>query len=140
MEIEQQQPVEPCAEPLPTVFRTTSFDPVARINPDGRLDRLRQECPVLHDRQIGGYFFTRRDDVRTLLRDRTLFRNPDRASPESSASKRLDLRSPGDAGRYSVLLLDEPDHSRVREPLAKALNARIASCRPLVAEIVARRL
>jgi cytochrome P450 len=123
-------------EPLPTVFRTSSFDPVARISPDKRLDRLRRECPVLHDPQIGGYFLTRRDDVRAALRNGEMFRNPDKADPATGSLKRMDLRSPGDGGRYSLLLLDEPDHTRVREPLARALNARIARCRPLVSSIV----
>jgi hypothetical protein len=114
-------------------------DPVGRLNPNNRLDRLRSVCPVIYDAHLGGYLLTRHDDIRGLLRDRTLFRNPDKAASETAALKRVALFAPGkDEHRYSLILLDEPDHSRVRVPLAQALNARMVKCRPLVTEVVGR--
>ena len=36
----------------------------------------------------------------------------------------------------SILMLDDPDHARVRQPLAQALYARVACCRGQVTQIV----
>src|SRR6185437_15549312 len=41
-----------------------------------------------------------------------------------------------DQPRHSILTMDEPEHMRVREPLAKALYRRVAASRPLVQRVV----
>jgi cytochrome P450 len=38
--------------------------------------------------------------------------------------------------RKGILLLDDPDHARIRNPLAKALYKRVARCRPQVEKVV----
>src|SRR5258705_486490 len=40
----------------------------------------------------------------------------------------------------SILMLDDPDHSRIRHPLAQALYARVAKFRPEVERIVGETL
>jgi hypothetical protein len=41
-----------------------------------------------------------------------------------------------DEERMGILLLDDPDHARIRNPLAKALYKRVARCRPQVEAVV----
>ena len=38
--------------------------------------------------------------------------------------------------RSGILLMDEPDHMRIRGPFAKALYKRVAKCKPLVQRVV----
>ena len=128
-------------EPLPSVFKTTAQDPVARANPHPRLDRLRNECPVLFDRQMGGFFLTRHDDARRILGDRTMLRDPDSALAEARTMKLQRQPAPPESRDFgcpsaSMLFLDEPDHSRIRQPFAKAFHARVSLARPLISEIV----
>ena len=46
------------------------------------------------------------------------------------------MNIPEDEQRSGILLMDEPDHMRIRAPFAKALYKRVAKCRPLVAPVV----
>lgn len=128
-------------EPLPTVFKTTAQDPVARANPHPRLDRLRRECPVLYDGQLGGFFLTRHEDVRAVLSDRSMLRDPERAVAEARAVK-LQRRPPPPESRdfgqppAAMLFLDDPDHARIREPFALAFNKRVSQSGPVIQGIV----
>lgn len=134
-------PIRVTDEPLPSVFKTTAQDPVGRANPHPRLDRLRRECPVFYDAQMGGFFLTRYADVRAVLSDRSMLRDPDRAAPEARTIK-LQRRSPSpqslDFGHApaSILFLDDPDHARIREPLALAFHTRIQAGRQAIRRIV----
>ncbi len=128
-------------EPLPTVFKTTAQDPVARANPHPRLDRLRRECPVLYDTQLGGFFLTRHEDVRAVLSDRSMLRDPEHAVAEARALK-LQRRPPPPESRdfgqppATILFLDDPDHARIREPFALAFNKRALQSGPVIQGIV----
>src|SRR5262249_45348427 len=46
------------------------------------------------------------------------------------------LRVSEEEARSGILLMDEPDHMRIRAPFAKTLYKRIAKCRPLVQQVV----
>ncbi|MGH6876620.1 MAG: cytochrome P450 [Rhizomicrobium sp.] len=127
---------------LPTVFDLTPLNPDFDQNPHALLDRLRVECPVRRDVQAGTFVLTRYADVRGLLSDTTLWRDPDKAEPDAVLQKRIreerieGLKTdPNGAGR-SILLLDDPDHARLRNPLAKAMYKRVARCRPQVERVV----
>jgi cytochrome P450 len=128
-------------EPLPSVFKTTAQDPVARVNPHPRLDRLRNECPVLFDKQMGGFFLTRHADARAILSNRSMMRDPEKALPEARALKMQRQPAPPASRDFeqppaTMLFLDDPDHARIREPFARAFHARISLARPLVTRIV----
>lgn len=128
--------------PLPNIFDLTPLNPSFNENPHALLDRLRAECPVRRDTQAGSFVLTRYADVRGVLSDTTLWRDPDKAEPEAVLQKRIreerieGLEMEQDEGRKGILLLDDPDHARIRNPLAKALYKRVARCRPQVERVV----
>jgi cytochrome P450 len=128
--------------PLPNIFDLTPLNPSFNENPHALLDRLRSECPVHRDTQAGSFVLTRYADVRGVLSDTTLWRDPDKAEPAAVLQKRIrEERIEGidmeqDEGRKGILLLDDPDHARIRNPLAKALYKRVTRCRPQVERVV----
>ncbi len=103
---------------------------------------LRRKYPVWRDDSSGCFVLTRHDDVRTLLADRSLLKDPAKGDPESPMTKALQsgqpegltYRTAGD----SILNMDDPGHSRIRTPLAKAFYKRVAVARGLIEETVGR--
>jgi cytochrome P450 len=101
---------------------------------------LRRKAPVWRDDTSGHFVLTRHDDVRALLADRSLLKDPANADPESPMSKALQSQQPegliyrtaGD----SILMMDDPRHSRIRTPLAKAFYKRVAAARGLIEDAV----
>jgi len=128
---------------LPNVFDLTPLNPDFNRDPHTLLDRLRAECPVRRDAQAGTFILTRYADVRGLLADTTLWRDPAKAEPEAYLQKRMTDEpiqaavTGEDAVARSILLLDNPDHARIRNPLARAMYKRVARCRPQVEQVVA---
>jgi cytochrome P450 len=128
--------------PLPGVFQLTPLNPDFSADPHVLLDRLRNECPVHRDTQAGTFILTRHEDVRAVLSDTSMWRGPDRAEPEAVLTRAvLEQRIEGvrvseDEARSGILLMDEPDHMRIRGPFAKALYKRVAKCKPLVQLVV----
>jgi hypothetical protein len=120
-------------------FETTAIDPAARVDPYPKLKALQDKCPVMRDEGAGAWVVTRYADVRAVVNDRTLWRHP-RMSEERSVMQAQIAPVEGLDPIYyegeSILFLDEPDHSRIRVPLAKALYARVAKSRPRVDAIV----
>jgi len=117
-----------------SIVETTAFDPVARANPHERLRNLREQCPVLRDEPVKTWMLTRYADVRETVNDRSLWRHWSR-SEKGALLRRMD-QDP-DAPRVdSILSMDEPDHSRVRLPLAKAFYARINAMKPQIEAII----
>jgi cytochrome P450 len=128
--------------PLPTMFDLTPLNPDFNRDPHVILDRLRRECPVRRDAQAGTFVLTRYADVRGVLSDTTLWRDPDRAEPDAVLQKRLredrieGLEADPNRGGRSILLIDDPDHARIRNPLARAMYKRVARVRPQVEHVV----
>ena len=112
----------------PSIVGTSAFDPVARVSPHERLKEMREQCPVFRDEPVKTWFLTRYDNVRETVNDRTLWRHWTNAE-EGSLLRRMDRDDETDR-IDSILSLDEPDHSRVRLPLAKAFYARITAMKP----------
>lgn len=128
-------------QPLPGILELTPLNPEFNPDPHKLLDRLRSECPVHRDEGAGTFFMTRYADVRAIVSDTTQWRDPDRAEPAAVLAKRIrEERVEGiefqDEGRNGILLLDDPDHGRIRKPLAQALYKRVAKSKPLVQEVV----
>jgi hypothetical protein len=119
----------------------TPLNPAFNADPHRVLDRLRRECPVRRDPQAGTFVLTRYGDVRGVLSDITLWRDPDKAEPEAVMARRIrEERIPGlersEDDARGILLIDDPDHARIRNPLAKALYKRVARCRPQIEAVV----
>jgi cytochrome P450 len=128
--------------PLPGVFQLTPMNPDFNDDPHKLLDRLRSECPVHRDTQAGTFILTRHADVRAMLGDTTMWRSPERAEEaaliqRALVEQRIDgMRMSEEEVRSGILLMDEPDHMRIRAPFAKALYKRVARCKPLVQQVV----
>ncbi len=126
-------------KPLPTIIQLTPLDPDYRADPHAVLDDLRARCPVHRDETSGSFILTRYDDIRGLVSDRTMWRDPLLAEESSVFQRRFAVGVPADAKRSettSILMLDDPDHARIRQPLTQALYARIARSRPQIERLV----
>jgi len=129
-------------EKLPGILELTPMNPSFNDNPHVLLDRLRSECPVHRDTMAGVFLVSRHADVRGTLSDTTMWRGPTRAEEAAVFTRgQLDRREDGvtvpeDEFNANILMMDEPDHMRIREPFAKALYKRVAKSKPLVQRVV----
>ena len=122
-----------------TIMDLTPFNPVFQKDPHAILKPLREQCPVMRDETAGSFVVSRYADVRALATDLTLLRNPNLAEAAAVMQRRFadnDLPGVPRSESTSILMLDDPDHARVRGPLAQAFYARVAKCRPQVEAIV----
>ena len=129
-------------QPLPGVFELTPMNPEFSKDPHVLLDRLRNECPVRRDDVAGTFYVTKYDDVRGIVSDNSMWRGPEKAEEASVIQRALanqqieGVATPEDEHGSGILLMDDPDHARIRNPLARALYKRVQKCRPLVEEVV----
>ena len=126
----------------PTIFAADAVQsglPRGPVRRAGRSARAAARC--CHDETMGSFCFTRYNDIRPLVSDRTLWRDPLHGDEEAMLqARRPRSRRRGGRGRSettSILTLDDPDHARIRQPLAQALYARVAKFKPEVERIVA---
>jgi cytochrome P450 len=118
---------------LPTGLQLLEIDPDFRADPYPRLAELQGKCPVRHDPVLEAVVLTGYDDVRGVVNDRTLWRNPARGNPRALFNRASDTST--DAPQ-SILFMDDPDHARVRGPLTQAFYKRAAKMKPQVEVIV----
>jgi cytochrome P450 len=125
--------------PLP-VLALTPLNPAFRENPYALLEGLRTHHPVMRDEAAGVFFISRHEDVRRILTDLSLWRSPEMAEEAAVLTRRILEQQegvPADAPRNpTILLMDDPDHARIRAPLAQALYKRAARFKPQVERIV----
>ena len=128
----------------PRVLELTPLNPAFRDDPYAMLADLAAKHPVMRDDLAGVFLISRHEDVRGILTDLTLWRDPRKAEPEAVLTRRIldqGMDQPQEReGVGSILLLDDPDHARIRAPLAQALYKRVARCRPQVEAVVAETL
>ena len=118
---------------LPTGMQLTVMDPVFRETPAIYLDRLRDEDPVHHDLELNRLFLTRASDVAALLKDRSLSSDTRNAGPGTYGAMLGEFRSDGE--ERSMLMLDDPDHKRLRSLVTQAFNQRaIDAVKPRIVE------
>ncbi len=103
----------------------SSLDPAARENPHQKLGAMRDACPAHWDQDAKTWMLTRYDDVKAFANDRTMLRHPSNAEEGSLVRQSLNDRDDDIGRRPSILFMDDPDHTRVRQPIAKAFYARI---------------
>src|SRR5215471_3237344 len=119
-------------QPLPTDLELTALDPVFREHPHERLDRLRTEDPVHLDAELGRLFLTRFEDMKAVLADRSLSKDP-RKAPDTPRRRAMRGDAPLEAFQPSILNLDDPDHKRLRGLVSQAFNQRsIDAWRPRI--------
>lgn len=121
-------------ERVPTGLEVTVIDETFRNRPHERFDVLRALDPVHHDKMLGRILLTRAADVAAVLKDRKLSVDGRKAAPDSIVQRFLSAQDV-DAPR-SMLVLDDPDHGRLRRLVTHAFNGRaIEAMRPEVARI-----
>jgi cytochrome P450 len=128
-----------------TIFQLTPLNPAFRDDPYAMLADLRARSPVFYDAMMGSFLISRYSDIRPMVSDRTLWRDPFRGELEPLIQRfGADLVERVQNGvrseDESILSLDDPDHARIRQPLAQALYARVAKFKPQVERIVAQAL
>ena len=121
-------------------LQLTALDADYRADPYPRLREARTKCPVRRDAFFGSVFLTRYADVRGVLTDRTLWRDPMRADDSSLARRRAIAEGENREGPRSILTSDDPDHGRVRGLLTPVLYKRFNGSRAMVDQVVERRL
>ena len=124
---------------LPTGLEITVFDEVFRNRPHERFDALRAADPVHDDKVLGRVLLTRAADVAATLKDRSLSVDQRNAAPDTIVQKLATMQD-REAPR-SMLVLDDPDHARLRRLVTHAFNARaIEAVKPKVVEVIATML
>ena len=122
------------SDSLPTGLEMTVFDEVFRNRPHERFDVLRSADPVHKDDVLGRVLLTRAADVAAVLKDRTLSVSVDNAAPDTIVQRLMSMQD-RDTPR-SMLVLDDPQHARLRRLVTHAFNARaIEAVRPRVAAV-----
>ncbi len=124
----------PATAPPPWgIVQTTALDPAARDDPHSRLKDLRQGCPVMRDEPVKSWFLTRYADVRLTVNDAGIWRASNHAE-DGALLKRPPEQMLG--RQESILTLDEPDHSRVRPPLAQAFYGRVNRMKARLEQVI----
>jgi len=98
---------------LPQGVELTAVDPRFREDPYPILKLLRERAPVHHDTVMNRYVCTRHDDVKAMLHDKEFYTDPRNGSPGSYLREVIG-RMLGDGEKPDMLLMDEPDHRRLR--------------------------
>ncbi|MEN8113718.1 MAG: cytochrome P450 [Actinomycetota bacterium] len=115
-------------------------DPAFLQDPYPTLNAVREETPVFRQAGADGqcrWFLTRYDDVFRALRDRRLGRVPEPVMTREEVGLqplREDWAPYYDVERWSLLMLEPPDHRRLRQLIYKGFTPkRIESLRPAIA-------
>ncbi len=120
---------------LPEGIKLTALDEEFRNDPYPVLRRLRQEAPVHEDTELRRFIYTRHDDVRSILRDKEVWSDPRKANPGTFTRTFLGNENE----EPSMLLMDEPDHRRLRSLVSKPFTpAAVEKWRPRTKEVIQR--
>ena len=122
--------------PAPAV----TFDPLEEGFVDWPYDqyrRLRAEDPVHHSELLQGWVVTRYADVNAILRDVSVSSVIDNADPTPYTVAEIERRDGAHRGGRTLVLLDDPDHARLRKLVSTPFRPReVAGLRRLVEERV----
>lgn len=100
--------------------------PNIRVNPYAAYARLRAEAPVYFSEALGGWILTRYADVHAAFRDARLSsKRPARFAPQWMEQMR-DAIGPMVRNMSAwVLMMDPPDHTRIRSLINRAFTPRM---------------
>jgi hypothetical protein len=105
---------------IPTGLQLTPLDPSFRENPYPILALLREHDPIHRDDVMNQFVFTRHDDIQAILRNRSLLSDPRKGNPGTFAREILG----GADEEPSMLLMDDPDHRRLRDLVKRSFTPR----------------
>jgi cytochrome P450 len=121
---------------LPQGVQLTSIDQDFRDDPYSILANLREHAPVHEDRALGRFIITRHKDVKALLHDKEFSTDPRKANP-GSFSREILGATLGAGEKPSMLLMDEPDHRRLRGLVSAPFKPHaVERWRPHIRDIV----
>src|SRR5262245_17306783 len=130
--------------PRMLLLTLSELNPEIRSAPHTLLDAQRKHAQVERDMSFPALLITSYALGRDMLVDPKLSRNFEHASPDNyviATVRRLNQAIEAEFGRHeSMLVLEDPDHGRVRGIVAKAFLARAQRSRPIIEEVVARAL
>lgn len=104
-----------------TTEEPVRFDPLAAgfvDDPYTQYARLRDTDPVHRSKLLHAWIVTRYDDVGKLLRDPSISSDINKATPTPITKIELAHLEGRSRGQQTVVLLDDPDHARVRKLMA----------------------
>ena len=102
-------------------------------DPHPHYHRLRAEKPIWSIPEWDEHVFTRFDDCERILRDPTMSSDPEKRRLQVTFMEFGDMERP-----RSMLMMDAPDHTRLRKLVSKAFTPRtVEQLRPHVAELIA---
>lgn len=110
----------------PLFGKFNPFLPEFRRDPYPAYERLRREAPVFRSRVLGGWILTRHRDVVAVLTD-PRFSVDRRQSNLFRRYNPIDSLAPdfAEAILRNLLMLDAPDHTRLRKLVVKAFTPRM---------------
>jgi cytochrome P450 len=103
------------------------FDPLEEgfvAWPYDQYRRLRAEDPVHRSELLHGWVVTRYADVNTILRDPSVSSEIDNAAPTPATVAEIERREASAQGGRTLVLLDDPDHARLRRLIAQPFRLR----------------
>lgn len=92
--------------------------------PYDQYTRLRAEDPIHRSELLHGYCVTRYADVNAILRDPTVSSEIDNATPTPLTVDEIKRRDEATRGGRTLVLLDDPDHARLRKLIMGPFRAR----------------
>jgi len=100
-------------ENLPEGIPLTPLDDAFRADPYAVLKRIQTATPVHEDTQMKRFIYTHQDDVKAMLRDAKFWSDP-RKGDQGTFMREIPGRGMRADDAPSMLLMDEPDHRRLR--------------------------
>lgn len=136
---EHTQAAQTAAQPNPAAAAFTPLDPAFIADPYPFYKRLREAAPVMKA-AMGFWLVTGYEEAAVALRDRRF--GKDFAGNMERRYGPTAMSEPAIASlAHTMLVLDPPDHTRLRGLVAKAFTARrIADMRPRIAALVDEQL
>lgn len=108
-------------EALPQGIALTPLDEAFRADPYAVLKRIQTATPVHEDTELKRFIYTRHDDVKAILRDSKFWSDPRKGNPGTFMRELLG-RGLRDDEDPSMLLMDEPDHRRLRSMVSASFT------------------
>jgi cytochrome P450 len=121
---------------LPKGIALTVLDERYRSNPYNILDRIRRATPLHHDDELNQHIATHHDDVKSILRDKDVWSDPRKGKQGSFI---YELLGGANDEEPSMLLMDEPNHKRLRSLVSKPfMPSAVERWRPRTRQVVTR--
>lgn len=137
-------PTRDLPDETPCGAELTARDPRFRDSPEPIYDALRAHAPHYEDRNYGRTLLTRYDDVRAALRHKYFSVDARLSAPDSYlrrvAGTGVAERDGDAAYEPPLVLLDDPDHRRIRLLMSKAFNPQSIEAMRGRIEVITREL